>query len=401
MWIQRDLSKFLNAGDSLPVQVVWGPRQCGKSSLLYHLGKGWSSASLDDLQSRQIAQKDPALFLRQNPVPVIIDEAQYAPNLFPQIKLSVDQARLKEKIKAPLFRITGSHQILLDEKIKESLGGRASFFRLHNFSLSEISDKDFSIEEFIFKGGWPELITNNQLNSIEYLNDYIRTVIDKDVALASGVREIEKFQMTMGLLAARVGELVNFESLGREAGVTGATLKSWFLNLERSGIAGLLRPYHSNLNKRLIKTPKFYFLDTGLAARLQGHIDILPMMRGPSFGHLFENFVLIEILKARDHHRKSWNLYFWRSKEQEEYDFVIQARDKVVVIDAQVAIQSAKSFSPSALFRRDFLNTKIIPVACTFGGHQKEISNECRQIPVAELSKFLLEQLALQQNRGN
>jgi uncharacterized protein len=393
MWIKRDLTSFLAKKNSLPVQVLWGPRQCGKSSLLHYLSPSWNSATLDDLQNRQTAQKDPALFLKQNPPPVIIDEAQYAPHLFSQIKLHVDQLRLKTQINESLFRITGSHQILLDEKIKESLGGRASFFRLHNLSLSEISSLGISVEEFLFKGGWPELITNSQLSAIDYLNDYIRTVLDKDVALAYGVRELEKFQLTMGLLAARVGELLNFESLGREAGVTGMTLKSWISNLERSGLGGLLRPYHSNLNKRLIKTPKFYFLDTGLAVRLQGHTDISLMMRGPSFGHLFENLVLIEIIKTRDHHRKSWNLYFWRSKEREEYDFVIQAADKVIVIDAQVAIQSATAFSLSPLFKKDFLNSTILSVACTFGGKQKALSESCQQVPVTELGPFLLKNL--------
>jgi predicted AAA+ superfamily ATPase len=217
--------------------------------------------------------------------------------------------------------------------------------------------------------------------------------MDKDVALASGVRELEKFQLTMGLLAARVGELLNFESLSREAGVSGVTLKSWIINLERSGLGGMLRPYHSNLNKRLVKTPKFYFLDTGLAVRLQGHTDISLMMRGPSFGHLFENLVLIEILKTRDHHRKSWNLFFWRSKEREEYDFVIRSGNKVVVIDAQVAIQSAQAFTPSSLFQKDFPTSTVIPVACTFGGKKQVLSNTCQQVPVAELAPFLLQNL--------
>ncbi|MGE0633631.1 MAG: ATP-binding protein [Pseudobdellovibrionaceae bacterium] len=375
------------------MQVVWGPRQCGKSSLLYHISPNWSLATLDDLKNRQTAQNDPALFLRQHPVPVIIDEAQYAPNLFSQIKLEVDQARLKAPLRKPLYRLTGSQQILLDEKIKESLGGRASFFRLHNLSLSEISELSLSVEEFIFKGGWPELVVNPELSAITYLNDYIRTVMDKDVALASGVRELEKFQQTMGLLAARVGELLNFESLGREVGVAGVTLKSWVINLEHSGLGGLLRPYHSNLNKRLIKTPKFYFLDTGLAVRLQGHTDISLMMRGPAFGHIFENAVLVEILKTRDHHRKSWSLHFWRSKEQEEYDFVIRSANTVVVIDAQVAVQSAKAFAPSPIFQKDFPGTTIVPIVCTFGGKNQEISKNCRQVPVSELGDFLLQNL--------
>lgn len=152
MWINRDLSSFFDLKAGLPVQVVWGPRQCGKSALLKKVSENWNFSTLDDLTNRKMAQSDPALFLQQNPPPVVIDEVQYAPNLFPQIKMVVDELRTKERLKKPIFRMTGSHQILLDQRIKESLGGRAHFLRLHGFSLSEADSLVNSIEEFIFRG---------------------------------------------------------------------------------------------------------------------------------------------------------------------------------------------------------------------------------------------------------
>jgi predicted AAA+ superfamily ATPase len=389
MWIKRDLSDYFSQNATLPVQVVWGPRQCGKSSMLLRISPEWTHITLDDLGDRRLAQEEPELFLKQNPTPLIINEAQYAPHLFSQIKIAVDRLRAKEIVKKPLFRLTGSHQILLDTKIKESLGGRASFFRLHGFSLSELGTTRPEIEEFIFRGAWPEMTIQPELSAVEYLNDYIRTVVEKDVAGTAGVRDLGKFQLALGLLAARVGELLSYESLARKAGISGATLKSWVIDLERSGLAGLLRPYHTNLNKRLVKTPKFYFLDTGLASRLQGHTDIRLMFKSPAFGHLFENLVLTEILKARDHHRKNWQITFWRSKEGEEYDFIIQSSAHTVVLEAEVAMQSPKKLVLSALLRRDLGPNPITSVVCTYGGRKAFLSDECQQIPVSELGIFL------------
>lgn len=393
MWIKRDLSDYLSLHATLPVQIVWGPRQSGKSSMLVKISPHWSQITLDDLGARRLAQQEPAIFLKQNPMPLLIDEAQYAPNIFSQIKIVVDQARLLAPVRKPLFRLTGSHQILLDTKVKESLGGRASFFRLHGFSISELGSRCPSVEEFIFRGAWPELATQPDLSAIDYLNDYIRTVVEKDVAGAAGVKDLGKFQLALGLLAARVGELLSFESLARDAGISGATLKSWVTDLERSGLAGLLRPFYSNLNKRLIKSPKFYFLDTGLASRLQGHTDIGLMFKGMAFGHLFENLVLTEILKTRDHHRKNWKVSFWRSKDGEEYDFIIQSATKTVVLDAQVSMQSPKKISLSALIRRDLGPNPVHVAVCTYGGKEVPLSDDCVQVPVFSLSSFLLKHL--------
>lgn len=394
MWIERDLSKFLTQNNTLPIQIVWGPRQCGKSSLLNRISQTWSKVTLDDLAAHQTANKDPALFLLQHPPPVVIDEVQYAAPLFSQLKLSVDTMRDKiPRPQWPQFRLTGSNQILVDLKIKESLAGRASFYRLHGFSISELraSGIEMPVEAVVYRGGWPELAVSPDLSVVDYLNDYIRTVVDRDVAIASGVRDLEKFHRSLGLLAARVGELTNFERLSGEVGVSGVTLRHWVTILERSGVAGLLRPFHTNLNKRLLKAPKFYFLDTGLAARLQGHLDIGLMFRSPQMGHLFENLVLTEILKCRDHHRKSWNLYFWRTKEGEEYDFIVEMENSFVVVEAKMAIQSAQPIRPSNALLRDLSSKPIRLAVCSPGGVRKPLSRDCLQVPVTELADFLLE----------
>ncbi len=392
MWIYRDLQRILDSNQSLPVQVLMGPRQCGKSSLLHEIGgRHFNTITLDDFQARRLAQADPALFLNQNKPPVLIDEVQYAPELFPQIKLTVDERRKKEKPTPLLFRLTGSNQILFDTKIKESLAGRASFFKLYTLSVNEIkrSFQEMEVSEIMFRGGWPELHTDPHLPVAAYLNDYIRTYVEKDIALSAGVTKIPAFNTVLGLLAARTGELLNFESLGREAGVSLSTVREWTGLIERAGLVGLLRPYHTNLNKRLIKTPKFYMIDTGLAVRLQGHLAENTMVRSPQAGHLFETLVMGEIVRTRDHNAHDWQLFFWRTKENEEYDFLVLAGNKVVVLDAQMAIQSAQPISISIGLQRAFGNHEIHLACVTYGGRQQLISRDCTQVPVVELGAYL------------
>jgi len=400
MWIKRDLQDHLEETtekSALPVQILVGPRQGGKSALFHQLNqKNFREVSLDDLQSRQLAEKDPALFLEQNPPPLFVDEAAYAPNLFPQIKLVIDQARRAKKANSTLFRLTASNQILFDKRVKESLAGRASYFRLHPFSLNELQRAkfDFKIQEFLFKGGWPELYVNSEIDFVSFLNDYIQTYVEKDVAMVAGIEKLGAFQTVLGLLAARTGQIMNFDSISRDAGVTAPAIKDWILILERASICGLLRPYASNLNKRLIRAPKFYFLDTGLACRLQGHQNQEPMMKSPQVGPLFETLVLSEIIKTRDHHRKTWQLFYWRTKDMEEYDFIISNGQKQVILDAQLSIQSAKPIHISKSLRRDFPSSQLSLGVVTFGGSFTKISTDCWQIPVTGLATFLLSELS-------
>ena len=399
MWIERDLEPFLRDPSSLPCQVIWGPRQCGKSSLFSMISEGWQEVSLDDIQARALAQKDPELFFEQYPPPVIVDEAQYSPEIFPQIKLAIDKMRRQSlktgSVREINFRLTESHQILLDQRIKESLAGRASYFRLHPLSVKEMRKGHItlSIHEIIFRGGWPELALNANLSAVDYYNDYIRTVIEKDLILSAGIERVSAFNTMLGLLSARVGELISFESLGNEAGVTGVTLKTWIGLVERSGLAGLLRPFHNNLNKRLVKTPKFYFFDTGLAVRLQGHLNSQQMFRTPAFGHLFENLVVSEAIKTRDHNRRSWNFYFWRTRDGEEYDLLIEAGNKMIVLDAQVAIQSAKPIVASTQLKKALADYDVELIVCTYGGTITKLSRDCTQIPIDQLGEFLLSML--------
>lgn len=393
MWIQRDIHQFLQQ-PLLPVQILLGPRQCGKSSLFHRLNtSSFREISLDDLRMRQTAENDLAFFLEQNPWPLFIDEAPYSPRLFPQIKLVVDQVRRKGSPPEIMYRLTGSNQILMDRRVKESLAGRASYFRLHPLSVSEINSEfpTSRIEDLIFKGGWPELWRRQDLAATDYLNDYLQSYLERDIALGSGVTKLNEFTTAVGLLAARTGQVLSYSDISKDAGVAVPTIKEWVTLLERSHLCGLLRPFYSNLNKRLIKSPKFYFIDTGLAARLQGHLTAETLMQSPQAGALFETLVLSEIVKARDHHRKTWALFYWRTKEGEEYDFIIRTQNKVIVLDAKMAIHGVLPLKVSPSLSKSLKDVEMILGVVTYGGTLEKISPGCWQIPVKDLTNFLVQ----------
>ncbi|MES2662421.1 MAG: ATP-binding protein [Pseudomonadota bacterium] len=377
------------------MQIVIGPRQCGKSSLLWQISPDFNEVSLDDLQMRTLAQQDPALFLTNNPLPLIIDEVQYAPNLFPAIKQHVDQLK-KQRIKNPaqhpqvVFRLTGSNQILMDKNIKESLVGRAGFYYLNTFTVSEIlaAKIDTSIPEILFKGGWPELYVSN-IPPVKYLNDYIRNYIEKDIVLSAGISKQKEFHTVLGLLAARTGQILNYSDIANNSGVKSVTIKEWISLLERSNLLYLLRPYENNLNKRLIKSPKLHFLDTGLACRLQGWTERQPMIQSMQAGHLFETLVLSEIVKHMNNFGKSWELFYWRTKEGEEIDFLIKTTSgEIIALDAKLGIHSVSPINLPFSFLKDFPKIKKIYIV-SIGGKRQILSQSCEQIPITELTNFL------------
>ncbi|MBN1684139.1 MAG: ATP-binding protein [Gammaproteobacteria bacterium] len=379
------------------MQFVIGPRQCGKSTLLSHLTDiPFKEVTFDDLQLRNLANRDPALFLEQFSPPILLDEVQYVPYLFSEIKRHVDQLkkqRLKDKQSlSVLFRMTGSNQLLIDKNIKESLAGRASYFYLNTLTVHEIQHAltSFSIQNILFKGGWPELYVDQSLSPIPYLNDYIRSYIEKDIVLSAGLQKQEAFNTVLGLLAARTGMLLDYANIANNTGIRGVTVKEWVSILQRTALVYNLKPYASNLNKRLTKTPKLYFLDTGLATRLQGWQDQVPLITSPQAGPLFETLVFAEIFKFIQNYGKDWQLYLWHTKEGEEIDFLIMTQSgEVIALDAKMSMQSVQPVRLPASFKKTFPQvTKIILV--TFGGQKIQLSKECLVIPISQLHEFLL-----------
>lgn len=398
MYIKRDIAQQLNQ-TSAKIQILLGPRQCGKSTLFAALAANhFQEITFDDLQMRQLANRDPALFLQQFQPPLLLDEVQYVPALFPELKKIIDQIKRANTFgqaavtSEVLFRLTGSNQILMDKNVKESLAGRASYYHLNTLSVHEILNAlpETSLKEMLFKGGWPELYTDTTLLPTTYLNDYIRSYLEKDIVMSAGIQKITEFHTVLGLLAARTAQLVDYSTIAQLSGVSSVTVKDWISCLERSDLVYLLRPYFNNLNKRLIKSPKFYFLDTGLATRLQGWSESIPMFNSPQVGALFETLVLAELVKFIRNYGKDWQLFYWRTKEGEEIDFILKTQNTVHAFEAKLAVQGvAASQSYPSSFQQTFSPTVPLMIV-TSGGAKMRLTSQCSTLPIAELHDYLL-----------
>ncbi len=394
MWIKRDISNIIEKNND-PVQVFRGPRQCGKSSLILHLGAGFKEVSLDDPALRELAQRDPELFLSQfGTEKLFIDEAQYAPELFPSLKRRVDLLKRRglaeDNFKAQtILRITGSNQILMDKNIKESLAGRASFFDMNTLSVSEIlAAKKKSIQDILYIGGWPELHANPDKDPKKFLDDYINSYIEKDIVLAAGIQKRAEFLKFARLLAGRVGEIVEYSSLGKDVGVDSKTIKDWVSVLEQMHIISLVAPYSSNLSSRLIKSPKIYFNDTGLACRLQGWTSADPIMTSPQQGHLFENLVFSELYKMNLNFQLGWRIYHWRSRAGEEIDFLIErgAQHDPIFIEAKVSAPGRSQNLDQLPEVKKVFKTKL---PCLIYCHEEGNQIISDKVPIAFLQEYL------------
>lgn len=390
MWIEREISSFIESNQDY-IQIVRGPRQCGKSSLILHMDPGFLEISLDDLSLRELAQKDPELFLSQfEGKKLFIDEAQYAPQLFPTLKRRVDLEKRKNlNQRRTIFRLTGSNQILMDRHVKESLAGRASFFDMNTLSVSEIlrSKPQQNIQGIIFNGGWPELYGNPGLDAKKFLDDYIHSYIEKDIVLAAGIQKSREFLKFIKLLAGRVGNILNLSSLANESGVDTKTIKDWVSVLERMQVIVLLEPYSANISKRLIKSPKVYFIDSGLACRLQGWASSEPIFTSPQQGPLFENLVFSEIYKMISNHQLGWRMYHWRSREGEEIDFLLEkSPGDFLFIEAKVSPRELKDISSFPEVRKVFAKKVPDLIQC----HQQGERILNKNVPVGNLAEFLM-----------
>ena len=405
MWIKRTFENALPTLSLQPVLVVEGVRQAGKTALVQEIMQlQGTNLSLDDFAVRDALQRDPALFLDLHTPPLLLDEVQYAPQMFPEIKKRVDQYksdRRKGTSGSPmitLFWLTGSNQILMRKSTQESLAGRASFLKLHPLSVEEILGgiPETPLSHFFERGGWPELYAEPTLSHVEYLNAYIATVLEKDVTQSAGIQKVNEFSRVLRLAASRIGNLLSLSDISKDAGVRVSTVSEWIGFLEQMGFVTLLQPYFTNLNSRLIKTPKFFFNDVGLALRLQGWQHASQALLSPQAGSLFECLVWTELLKARDHRHHSWEFFFWRTKEGHEVDFVVKNADKVLAIEVKMtAINSASSFDflPLRKVFGDKLHTAVVSLSGMKIKLRDNSGNFVDVVPVSQLAAFALEKL--------
>ncbi|MFM8898758.1 MAG: ATP-binding protein [Burkholderiales bacterium] len=315
-----------------PVVVVTGPRQAGKSTLLRQSLPQWPMVSLEDLDLRQFAQTDPRGFLAAYPAPVILDEAQRAPDLLSYIQTQVDaRARLGQYV------LSGSQQFSLLAGVTQSLAGRASLIELHPLRLKELEgggDMPSNLDRYLLQGGYPA-VHARALDPTRYYADYVASYVERDVRSLSTVQNLGTFERFMRLCAARAGQLLNLNALANDCGISQPTAHAWMNLLEASFIVKRIAPYHRNFGKRLVKTPKLYFLDTGLCAWLLGITSEQGLQTHYARGALFETWAVNEALKWRAVRGQSQPLYFWRDNIGNEVDLLLEQDGSITLVEVK------------------------------------------------------------------
>ena len=338
---------------------IFGPRQCGKTTLAKNLFPSFSYANLEDMNVRSLAKNDPEEFFTRFPEPVIIDEIQRVPEL-----LSTVQVRIDKNHKKGQYLITGSQQISLKSSITQSLAGRTAIVQMLPLSISELYSANIKLDRDsqLVSGFMPFLYAESGHSPFEYYKNYVNTYLERDIVQIAAVHDLIRFEKFMRLLAGRVGQLVNNSTLATEVGVSSTTIGSWLSILEASHIIYTLKPWFKNRNSQVVKTPKVYFCDTGLVSYLLGIETPEQMIRDPLLGNIFENFVVIEALKTRLNLGLEPNLYFFRNSNGLEIDLILLEQNKLKLFE----IKSGKSLNDefcrnmknfSAKYNEDIIST--------------------------------------------
>ena len=386
------------------VLLLNGQRQVGKTTLLKNISKGTKRrfVSLDDLNARKLASTDPELFIQQYPPPVVIDEVQYAPELFPYIKIYVDEHR-EEK---GAFWLTGSQKYKLMQGIQESLAGRIAILDLFGLSYREKIKQAFSGKPFlpsmdrsenlkklsiqdvykhIWEGGLPEPFADKKIEREVYYSSYVQSYIERDVKDFYNIEKPLQFFDFISVVAAQTGQLLNYSSISRDIGIEVKTAQTWMGILERSGLVFLLRPYSPNITNRIIKTPKMYFLDTGLCSYLTKWLTPESLMSGAMAGAILETYVVGEILKTYYHNGAEPVMWMYRDSNQNEVDIVLEQNGTLYPIEVK------KSMNPNLSDCKNFkelekLQKKIgLGAVLCLKGERMALSREIVSIPIWEI----------------
>ncbi len=328
IYIKRELENILHRYvRNFSVVSLTGPRQSGKTTLLKTIyGKKYEFVSLDNIAIRNIAVSEPELFIKTYPPPVIIDEAQYAPQIFPYIKMKIDE----DTSKKGQYLITGSQNFLLMKSFTETLAGRIGILYLFPLYFNEISSfiKNFSMltifEKTCLTGTYPQLYSENIKEIYGWYESYLQTYIERDVKTLYNIDNILSFTKFFRILASHCGQILNLSNLAIDVGVSVPTIKNWISILEASGIIYLLYPYFANIRTRLIKSPKVYFIDTGLVCHINNIDTKNKLFQSPILGYIFENFVISEIIKKLRNTGMRERIFFFRSAKGIEVDLVIE-----------------------------------------------------------------------------
>lgn len=378
MFIERDLEKFIKKGLSqVPILAIIGPRQSGKSTLIKKIFKEYVYLDMQDADIFDFANNDPKGFLQhyKNTPGVIIDEAQYAPRLFSQLKVEVDK-----NPKMGHYILAGSQNFLLHEKISESLAGRVYFYKLLPFSIKELKQASLlqaSPLDQIIKGFYPRVFQPT-VSPQTYYENYISTYVERDIRTIKNIENILIFKKFMQLCALRIGTPLNFTDLATNCGISIATAKTWLTLLETSFVLFLLPSYHENLGKRITKSPKLYFYDVGLAAALMGVDRETIVQKRMLYGSLFENMIIVDIIKNNHAQEFKKTLTFFRDSNQNEVDLIIESHNTLIAAEIKSSTTINTNFFDTLLWFKEQIknhNIQCLPMVIYGGNENQKRSN--------------------------
>lgn len=349
-----------------PIVTVTGPRQSGKTTLCRTTFPHLAYVNLERPDVRERVENDPRGFLRRHPDGAILDEIQRVPELVSYLQVLVDEAG-----RTGQFVLTGSQHFKISQALGQSLAGRTALVRLLPFSIGEALAlrPDLGTDEMLFRGFYPRLYERS-LDPTQALGDYFETYVERDVRQIGEIRNLTAFQRFVRLCAGRVGQLLNLSSLGADAGVSHTTAGEWLSVLEASFVVFRLQPYHANLSKRLVKSPKLYFYDVGLATFLLGVENEQQLYSHPLRGSLFENLVVAEALKHRLHHGRRGNLFFLRDGRGFEVDLIYEMADKILAAEVKSSATLSDSFFRGLTKLRDLLGETVVGDLLVYDGEE-------------------------------
>lgn len=373
----------------VPVVTIIGPRQAGKTTLVKELFPNYTYVNLEDRATRELAENDYIGFFKKYSEPMIIDEVQRVPELLSAIQVKVDDDRRKNG----RFILTGSHQPRLREAVAQSLAGRTTIHTLLPLSLEEI-ENDGKLEELddnLIRGFMPELYLDNAREPYLYYRDYLNTYIEKDLRQMLEIKNLNAFIRFMTLLAGRVGQVVNLSSMAGEVGLSSTTLGQWLSVLEDSFVVFRLQPYFSNISKRIIKSPKIYFVEPGLATYLLGIESSRQASRDPLRGNLFENIVVLEALKTRLNENKEPNLFYLRTEKGFEVDLIMKKEGLLYPYEIKSSMTPNKDFAKNLkAFCKSGANSG--EMAVVYCGDDYESFEGCRYIDYTSFAEVIRNQ---------
>ena len=365
--IPREMTRLVKQrAREFPVLTITGPRQSGKTTIVKECFPEYDYVNLEDPETRELAESDYRRFFELHPAPLIIDEIQRVPKLASTIQTLVDGNR---NVRGR-FILTGSHQPLLKETVTQSLAGRSAFLKLLPLDFSELKNApnaNLSQDALILRGGMPELATSRVSANVYYRN-YLQSYLERDVRQIANIKNTSAFNRFLVLLAGRVGQLVNLNTLSGEVGVSHTALGEWLDVLEASFIVFRLQPYYANIGKRLIKTPKLYFTETAVATCLLGLKTEDQVSRDPLRGNLFENLVVSDILKRNLNRDAEGEIYFFRTNDGLEVDLLRQTEDGLQPIEIKSSTTWSKSLSSGLEKYMKLIPDAVSPTVVYGGG---------------------------------